>query len=101
MRIYELAKNIKLSNKEIIVKLAGLGITVKSHMSNVDDSTAKKLIEIFTNEGKVKSGTKLAAPKKKEKAAKPAAPRKTAAAKKPVKPKNKADKAPSTERRNI
>jgi translation initiation factor IF-2 len=91
MRIYELAKNIKLSNKEIIVKLAGLGITVKSHMSNVDDSTAKKLIEIFTNEGKVKSGTKLAAPKKKEKAAKPAAPRKTAAAKKPVKPKDEPD----------
>ena len=76
MRIYELAKSINLSNKEIIVKLAGLGISVKSHMSNIDDETAEKLIGIFTKEGKVKEGTKLSPPKKKEKPAKPAAPKK-------------------------
>ena len=91
MRIYELAKSIKLSNKEIIVKLAGLGISVKSHMSNIDDSTSKKLIEIFTNEGKVKSGTKLDAPKKKAKAAKPAPSKKAAADKKAAEPKDKPD----------
>jgi len=59
MRIYELSKQIKVSSKEIIVKLAGLGISVKSHMSNIDDETARKLIDIFTK-GKPSAGREKA-----------------------------------------
>ncbi len=91
MRIYELAKSINLTNKEIIVKLAGQGISVKSHMSNIDDSTAEKLIELFTKDGKVRAGTKLTAPKKKVKPEKPAPAKKAKEAQAPAKPKVKAE----------
>ena len=64
MRIHELSKMINVSNKEIIAKLAGLGISVKSHMSKVDDEALKKLEYIF--------GKKVAtAAKKKAATAKP------------------------------
>ena len=43
MRIYELSKKINVTSKEIIAKLAGMGIKVKSHMANIDDDVAEKL----------------------------------------------------------
>lgn len=86
MRIHELSKMINVSNKEIIAKLAGLGITVKSHMSKVDDAALKKLEYIFGK--KVKTAAKKKAAPAKAKTKKPAtakeAPKtkgKTAAAK--------------------
>jgi translation initiation factor IF-2 len=48
MRIHELSKKINVSSKQIIAKLTGLGIEVKSHMSNIDEETAKKLSDIFS-----------------------------------------------------
>ena len=71
---------INVSNKEIIAKLAGLGISVKSHMSKVDDEALKKLEYIF--------GKKVAAAAKKKAA--PAKAKKTAAAKEAPKTKIKA-----------
>lgn len=47
IRIYELSKKIKVSSKDIIAKLAELGIEVKSHMSNIDEDTEKKLTDVF------------------------------------------------------
>ena len=47
MRIYELSKKLNVGTKEIIAKLAGLGIAAKSHMSNVDEDIAGKLADIF------------------------------------------------------
>ncbi len=79
MRIYELSKMINVSNKEIIAKLAGLGISVKSHMSKVDDVALKKLEYIF--------GKKVSEAAKKKAA--PAKAPKTAAAKEAPKTKEK------------
>jgi translation initiation factor IF-2 len=79
MRIYELSKMINVSNKEIIAKLAGLGISVKSHMSKVDDAALKKLEYIF--------GKKVSEAAKKKAA--PAEAPKTAAAKEAPKTKEK------------
>ncbi len=55
IRIYELSKKIKVSNKQIISKLAELGIQVKSHMSNIDDDVARKLTDLFTKKERPKS----------------------------------------------
>lgn len=46
-RIHELSKRINVSSKEILAKLAELGIEAKSHMSSIDESTEKKLADIF------------------------------------------------------
>lgn len=51
IRIYELAKKLNASSKEVLGKLAELGIEAKSHMSSIDVDTAKKLSGIFAEEG--------------------------------------------------
>jgi len=62
MRIYELSRQIDVSSKEIIARLAGMGIQVKSHMSKIDDdAVVKKLIELFSK------GKKTSAPPIKKK----------------------------------
>ena len=38
-RIYELAKRLRISNKELIRKLNQYGVQVKSHMSSIDEET--------------------------------------------------------------
>lgn len=40
IRIYELAKQLQISNKELIQRLNQLGVEVKSHMSSIDEDTA-------------------------------------------------------------
>lgn len=80
MRIHELSKMINVSNKEIIAKLAGLGVTVKSHMSRVDDEALKKLEYIFGKKVKAAAKTKVA----------PAKTKKTTASKEVLKIKDKA-----------
>ncbi|MBI5740019.1 MAG: translation initiation factor IF-2 [Nitrospirae bacterium] len=47
IRIYELSKKINVSSKEIIAKLAELGVHVKSHMASVDDDVTGKLTDFF------------------------------------------------------
>jgi len=37
--VHELAKELKLGSKELIQKLSGLGVSVKSHMSSLDNDT--------------------------------------------------------------
>ncbi|RJQ19900.1 MAG: translation initiation factor IF-2 [Nitrospiraceae bacterium] len=54
IRIYELSKKINIGNKEIIARLAGMGIQVKSHMSIIDDETLAKLMDIFSKKDQVK-----------------------------------------------
>ena len=60
VRIYDLARKLKLSNKDLISKLQDLGVTVKSHSSSIDSETAE-LVESLINESK---GTKSADVKK-------------------------------------
>nr|MBP7088857.1 translation initiation factor IF-2 N-terminal domain-containing protein [Candidatus Omnitrophota bacterium] len=40
MRIYELAKELKIDTKELIEKLKSLNFPVKNHMSSIDSETA-------------------------------------------------------------
>ena len=47
VRIYELAKELKISNKELIKALGRHGVEVKSHMSSVDEETAELILEEF------------------------------------------------------
>ncbi len=72
IRIYELARKIEVTNKEIIVKLAGLGIEVKSHMSNIDNDTAMKIAGLYSRtlilDDKKDSPKKPAVTDKKDKA---------------------------------
>ena len=93
MRIHELSKQINVSSKEIIAKLAGLGIAVKSHMSNIDEETVKKLSAIYP-------AIKASAVKKK--APKPAAAKKKAV-KKAAGPKAKTEKKaePDTKKKEL
>ena len=76
IRIYELSRNINVSSKEILAKLAELGIEAKSHMSNIDEDTANKVSTLFSKGQKPVAREKPAPARAKEKAVKPAAPAK-------------------------
>lgn len=47
VRVYELAKALQISNKELIGRLNQYGVEVKSHMSSVDEETAELVIAEF------------------------------------------------------
>lgn len=47
IKIYELAKKLGLTSKEIIEKATKLGIDVKNHMSSVEDDNVSKIEESF------------------------------------------------------
>ena len=44
-RVYELAKELDLSSREVIAALAGLGFIAKSHSSTVENDVVAKLRE--------------------------------------------------------
>lgn len=58
IRVYELAKKLNISSKELLSRLAKLGIEAKSHSSSVDDSIIKELSEIPV-EKETSAGQKL------------------------------------------
>lgn len=72
MRIHEFSKEANKSSKEIIAKLAGLGISVKSHMSSIDADAEKKLREMYGVAAKPAAEKKPEPVKAKEKTAGPA-----------------------------
>ena len=41
IRVYELAKKLGVSSKELVTKLKGLNVKVKGHMSVLDKETAE------------------------------------------------------------
>jgi translation initiation factor IF-2 len=43
VRVYELARELNLTNKVLMDKLQGLGIAVGSHMSSLDDEAAQRI----------------------------------------------------------
>ena len=49
-RVYELAKQLNISNKELIDKLKDLGIEVNNHMSTVDEENAALVEELISGE---------------------------------------------------
>ena len=62
-RIYELAKELQMSNRELIKKLNEYGVEVKSHMSSIDDETlevsyAQDTSPAYKNHVSVRVGSK-------------------------------------------
>lgn len=47
LRIYELAKKLGVSNKEVIAELSKLGVSVKTHASSIEADVAKKIEGVF------------------------------------------------------
>ena len=93
VRIYDLARKLNKTNKELIAVLQQLDIPVKSHSSSIDEETAKIVENILTEEKKVEKVEEVKevkiSPEKKQEAPKPEAP-------KPVK-KNKPSKPEAKE----
>ncbi len=50
IRVYELAKMLGKSNKELLDHLADLGVDVKTHMSSIDNETARLLEEVLAED---------------------------------------------------
>ncbi len=66
IRVYELAKRLKMSSKELLEELEDLGVSAKNHMSTLDSSTVDMLMEIYSSEEVEEEEVKVkkAAPKK-------------------------------------
>jgi translation initiation factor IF-2 len=45
MRVYDLARQLEMSNKELIDKMHFLGIEVKSHSSSIEDSVVRTVLD--------------------------------------------------------
>ena len=43
IRIYELARELNMTNRMLLEKLGEAGISVKSHMSSLEEETAEKI----------------------------------------------------------
>ncbi len=87
IRIYELAKKLDVTNKEIIAKLKKLGIEVKSHASSIDDDVVAKIIGLFSRKVVVNAIKKTAAAKTAKKTTAKKTTKKVIAVKKEEKPK--------------
>jgi len=51
IRIYELARKLQISNKELIKKLNEYGVEAKSHMSSLDEETVELVVAEFGEPG--------------------------------------------------
>jgi translation initiation factor IF-2 len=47
VRVYELARTLRLSSKELMHELKKQGIDLKSHMSSIDDETAELVVDLL------------------------------------------------------
>ncbi|MFP4380690.1 MAG: translation initiation factor IF-2, partial [Candidatus Sumerlaeia bacterium] len=92
MRVYELAKQINMSNKELLERFRSLGFEVKSHSSSVDDGAIRALYDSL-DEDKGSSQDKGGAAKK------PAAKAKSESAE--SKPEKAPEKKPKMDARAI
>jgi translation initiation factor IF-2 len=66
LRVYELAKKLNMSTKDLLQELEELGLDVKNHMSYIDEETVKLLLELFEEEEDVEKSKLAARPKKEE-----------------------------------
>jgi translation initiation factor IF-2 len=48
VRVYELANELKIDNKELVDRLKAGGMSVKNHMSTLDDSDIRRAKEIIS-----------------------------------------------------
>lgn len=47
IRVYEIAKELNLSSREVISRLSEIGVIVKTHSSGIDEDVAEKLRALF------------------------------------------------------
>src|SRR5688500_18001513 len=47
VRVYELARTLRVSSKELMHELKKQGIDLKSHMSSIDDETAELVLDLL------------------------------------------------------
>ena len=68
LRVYQLAKELGISSKELIEKLSDLSVVVNNHMSTLEDEEAKLIMELFTESSvsKDESQDKVSVPVKEE-----------------------------------
>ncbi len=52
VRVYELAKELNLSSKELMEKIEGLDLKINSHMSSIEEEEAQLIKELLTEENK-------------------------------------------------
>jgi translation initiation factor IF-2 len=55
MRVYEYAKKLNLSSKDVIEKLKEIGIEVSNHMATIEDDAMKKLDEVYNKNNQSQS----------------------------------------------
>lgn len=89
LRVYELAKRLNVSSRDILAELTKLGIEAKSHASSIEDKVAQKLTKIF-----VETKAEAPAPKKKERISRPRFPKKKVPEEKEIKKEIKVEKVP-------
>ena len=65
IKVYELAKELGVSNKEIVDFLRSKNIEVKTHMSSVEDADADVVRNTFSKGEKTADKPEAEAPKKK------------------------------------
>lgn len=73
-RIYEVAKTLGISNKELQNKLEKMGIEFKSHMSSLPDQDLKRVMDVYNNHGKELGKAQPAKPVQSAKPVQPAQP---------------------------
>lgn len=66
-RVHEIAKELNKESKEIIQKLGAMGVTVKSHMSTLEDSEIESLLKLYKKEVPKTEKRSPAAPTEKNK----------------------------------
>lgn len=67
IKIYELAKEIGTTSKEVMDFLAGKNMGVKSHMNSIEDAEANQVRDFFSKAGKGTKKTEKPAEKPAEK----------------------------------
>ena len=58
MKAYELAKELKITSKDLIERAKKLGIELSSHLSSLDDDQVSKIKKSYSNGEKVKDNSK-------------------------------------------
>src|SRR6058998_87925 len=72
MRVFELAKQLGVTSKDLISDLKGIGVTVSNHMAALEDDTVAKILAKAAGKAKKPTAAALAKPPKTIEAAKPA-----------------------------
>src|SRR5207244_8273214 len=74
MRVYELAKQLGITSKDLISDLKGIGVTVSNHMAALEDDTVAKILAKAAGKAKKPAAAFLVKPPKTVEAVKPAKP---------------------------